>query len=134
MPIAISSHLTPQTLSHIEFSYASADICVENINYAIELTICPGTTSTGSSIKWNNDTYNLVQFHFHSPAEHTGPGVTGVMEVHFVHQDTSTPCKTLVIAVLAEIGDNTNDAMHTILTHLPPSPSSRPRVRPYLES
>ncbi len=33
--------------------------------------------------------YNLLQFHYHSPSEHTVDGVRFPLEVHFVHQSAS---------------------------------------------
>lgn len=39
----------------------------------------------GSSVTVNSTVYDLVQFHFHTPAEHTILGVHAPMEIHFVH-------------------------------------------------
>jgi carbonic anhydrase len=39
----------------------------------------------GSSVSINHVVYDLVQFHFHSPSEHTVRGRHAPMEVHFVH-------------------------------------------------
>lgn len=39
----------------------------------------------GSSVRVNHVVYDLVQFHFHTPSEHTLRGRHTPMEVHFVH-------------------------------------------------
>jgi carbonic anhydrase len=39
----------------------------------------------GSSVVLDGVTYDLLQFHFHSPAEHTVRGRVAPMEMHFVH-------------------------------------------------
>ena len=40
----------------------------------------------GSTLNSARDTYQLKQFHFHTPSEHTVDGKHFPMEVHFVHQ------------------------------------------------
>lgn len=39
----------------------------------------------GSSIRVNHVDYDLLQFHFHTPAEHSVNGRHAPMEIHFVH-------------------------------------------------
>src|SRR5271157_5309702 len=96
-PISIPAHLSPTALPHIKFQYQSAHFLVENINYATEVL---ATNSAENRIIWNNVAYNLVQIHFHFPAEHQIAGVTSpVTEAHFVHKDGKG--NLLVIAVLA---------------------------------
>jgi carbonic anhydrase len=73
-PIAIPN-IQPTTLPKIEFDYNSATFLVENINYATEILAPTASGSPTNSITLNGDTYNLVQIHFHFPAEHTLPGV-----------------------------------------------------------
>jgi carbonic anhydrase len=118
-PIAIPSGLTPTTLPEIQFSYDTPTVpqYVEYQNYAIEL-LAPSGKTMNSTITYDSDVYTLQNIHFHFPAEHTVPGLTGVMEVHFVHTDANK--KILVIAVLAQIG-NENGNLDTVFQNLPPS-------------
>jgi len=44
------------------------------------------TVEKGSTLTTGRDTYQLKQFHFHTPSEHTFDGKHLPMEVHFVHQ------------------------------------------------
>lgn len=46
------------------------------------------TPNNGTAV-WKVDgvSYNLLQFHYHSPSEHTVDGVRYPLEVHFVHQN-----------------------------------------------
>lgn len=55
-----------------------------------------------SSFVVDGTTYRLVQFHFHSPSEHTIGGHTYAAEMHLVHK--SDAGKLLVVAILFETG------------------------------
>ena len=52
---------------------------------------------------WNVDgvPYNLLQFHYHSPSEHTVDGVRYPLEVHFVHQNAAT--RALVLRTMPDL-------------------------------
>jgi carbonic anhydrase len=58
--------------------------------------------AAGSSIDIDNWPYDLVQFHFHSPSEHTIAGEHYPLEVHLVHKDAKG--KLAVIGVLYDVG------------------------------
>jgi carbonic anhydrase len=69
---------------------------VENTGHYIEVVY-----DSGSSVIVGFDplhTYNLLQFHFHAPAEHTVNGVQYDAEMHLVHQNAAGDLA--VIAVL----------------------------------
>jgi len=40
----------------------------------------------GSTLETDGKTFNLAQFHFHAPSEHTQDGAPAPMEVHLVHK------------------------------------------------
>jgi carbonic anhydrase len=56
--------------------------------------------SAGSRIVIDGTSYDLEQFHFHLPSEHTEEGEHTAMEMHFVHADKNG--KLAVVAVLME--------------------------------
>lgn len=58
--------------------------------------------AAGSSIEIDGRSYNLVQFHFHAPSEHTIAGEHYPLEVHLVHMDSDA--KLAVIGVLYDTG------------------------------
>src|SRR5262249_25603252 len=54
---------------------------VDNNGHTIVVTV-----EAGNTLVIGSRTYDLRQFHFHAPSEHTLPGVSGTaMEAHFVH-------------------------------------------------
>ena len=59
----------------------------------------------GESI-WNNGTdekhFTFLQFHFHSPSEHTINGEFYDAEVHFVHVNDEDPKEFLVVGVFLD--------------------------------
>jgi carbonic anhydrase len=57
---------------------------------------------TGEILAVGDQSYALVQFHFHAPSEHTVNGEHFPMEMHFVHQ--SEDGKLAVVGVLIEEG------------------------------
>jgi carbonic anhydrase len=58
---------------------------------------------TGSSLL--GDQYQLLQFHYHSPSEHTINGIPFDLEVHYVHQQKSTGLLA-VVGVLYQEGEH----------------------------
>lgn len=65
----------------IKFNYVSSHEVVENLGHTVELLY-----DKGSSVEFNDKTYQLVQFHFHTPSEHKIDGDAYPMEVHLVHR------------------------------------------------
>lgn len=70
----------------------------------------------GSSFTLNNKTFDLKQFHFHSPSEHTINGEHAPLESHWVHQ--SADGALAVVGVLFKEGEH-NHNIQQIIEHLP---------------
>jgi len=68
-------------LDKIKFSYKASAKEIINNGHSIQVNM-----NKGSSITLGGKTYNLLQFHFHSPSEHTFDGKPADMVAHFVHQ------------------------------------------------
>jgi carbonic anhydrase len=77
------------------------------------------TVEEGSSFTLNDKTYNLKQFHFHTPSEHTVDGKHFPMEMHWVHQ--SDDGSFGVIGILFEEG-KANENFAKIIEHMPSLP------------
>ncbi len=72
----------------------------------------------GSAIVYNGITYDLLQFHFHAPSEHTIDGEAAPLEIHFVHQDPNSD-NLAVVGILLTEGESDNEAYATVFDHLP---------------
>lgn len=81
-PINISG-ANKAKLDNIKFSYKATAKEILNNGHTIQVNM-----NKGSSISVAGKTYNLLQFHFHSPSEHQINGEHADMVAHFVHQAT----------------------------------------------
>lgn len=69
-------------LPFIKFNYKAGGNEVLNNGHTIQINYAPG-----SSITVDGHSYDLKQFHFHSPSENTIRGQSWPLEAHFVHAD-----------------------------------------------
>ncbi|MFT5700999.1 MAG: carbonic anhydrase [Desulforhopalus sp.] len=75
---------------------------VVNNGHTIQVNYVPGST-----ISVNNATYELKQFHFHSPSENNIENTSYPMEAHFVHADKDG--NLAVVAVMYETGKHNTE-------------------------
>jgi carbonic anhydrase len=104
------------TMGYVEARYFPVFPTVKNTGHSIEVE-----TPKGGSVEFgsgsNLPTYNLAQFHFHSPSEHTIDGQHFTLEVHLVHKLSTDADKLLVIGVMFQEGDS-NPAVSAALDQL----------------
>lgn len=105
-PAAVMTQIGPA----LGLTYGDSPLEIENIGHTIEIEIPDGLANT---LHIGNDTYPLVQYHFHTPSEHTIDGQAADIEAHFVHQTAAGV--TAVVGVLYQIGVNPNALLEKIL-------------------
>lgn len=110
-PIDISGALAGD-LTPIAFSYQASALNIFNNGHTIQVNY-----DAGSSILYNEDTYQLLQFHFHHPSEHTINGQSFPMELHLVHKDASG--NLAVVGVMLAEGAADNPAFSVVFDNLP---------------
>lgn len=79
-PIDVSG-VTVTALPALNTQYKDVPLQVVNNGHTIQVNYAPGSTLT-----LEGKPYELAQFHFHSPSEHTIGGKSTDMVAHFVHK------------------------------------------------
>jgi carbonic anhydrase len=77
--------LTAATMASIDdasLTYAPAAATVTDNGHTVQVNLA----NAGSAVV-DGDEFELAQFHFHAPSEHTVDGVHSPVEAHFVHKD-----------------------------------------------
>jgi carbonic anhydrase len=97
-----------------------APLSLEHNGHTIQANLEPG-----SRIEVDGTPYELLQFHFHAPSEHTIEGKQMAMETHFVHR--SEKGDLAVIGVLHALGAE-NAALAPLWGELPRSEGDRRAV------
>jgi len=98
-------------LETVSFDYKQSKLNAVNNGHTVQVNY-----DKGSSIKINGVNYDLVQFHFHDPSEHTVNGKSYVMEIHLVHRNANG--ELAVVSVLIENGAE-NPAFKALWANLP---------------
>jgi carbonic anhydrase len=102
----------PSLLPAPFYVYGNTPFEVENTGHVIEVPYAPGST-----LRIGTDTFNLVQFHFHTDSEHTVNGRPSPMEVHLVHQNALG--NLAVVGILLEVGPRPNPLIEEIFANAP---------------
>jgi carbonic anhydrase len=101
----------PVLVDHVAFSYVPAPATVVDNGHAIQVGVPDGGT-----LAVDGSTYGLVQFHFHTPSEHTVAGADWEMELHLVHADEAG---ALAVVGVPIIEGSENAALAPIWAALP---------------
>lgn len=110
-PIDISAAIVT-TLAKIQIDYHDAPLDIVNNGHTIQVNYKPG-----SSITIGSKQFDLLQFHFHSPSEHTVGGKVYPMVAHLVHK--AADGQLGVIGILLKEGQ-ANALIDQLWGHLPP--------------
>lgn len=98
----------------LDYSKAAKLTIINTGHGNIQVNVPDGSTCTmrGRNLK-------LVQWHFHTPSEHSFGRKRQVMEAHFVHKDTSTG-ELAVLGIMLQRGINCQlEALQVALDHAP---------------
>ncbi len=97
-PVNITEAIVDANLNALTTNYQNAPIELAYNGHTIQFDY-----KAGSSLTLNGETFNLLQFHFHTKSEHTINGEQYPMEVHLVHQNPDTD-DLAVIGIFFEEG------------------------------
>jgi carbonic anhydrase len=98
-------------LPALDFAYGSSEPTIVNNGHTIQVNL-----AAGQSLKVGDKTYELLQFHFHTPSEEQVAGKHSAMVAHFVHRNAAGELG--VVGVLIQPGKS-NAAYAPIFAHLP---------------
>jgi carbonic anhydrase len=107
------SLVSEEKLPKIEYEYNEVPLSIENNGHTIEVHY-----HAEGKIKIDESEYGLLQFHFHSPSEHTEGNTAAVMEAHFVHINSDS--QLAVVGVLIDEGA-ANSVFEAIISNAPTS-------------
>ena len=96
------------------FRYGAAPFEVANVGHTLQVNYAPGST-----LALGDQTYELVQYHFHTPGEHLLRGQSFPMALHLVHRNAAG--QLAVVGVLIREGAE-NAALRQVWNELPRSP------------
>lgn len=109
----VTADTVPTALPALAFQYNDVEpFVVENTGHVVEVPYAPGST-----LRVGRDTYNLLQFHFHAPSEHTVNGQFAAAELHLVHRNNLLDLA--VVGVLVNVGTPVNAVINAILLNAP---------------
>ena len=100
-----------EKLPAIKFAYKPTKLKLLNNGHTIQVNY-----DKGSFITVGNEKYQLAQFHFHTPSEHTLGGKAFANELHLVHK--SAKGGLAVVGILLEDGAE-NPAYKNVFANLP---------------
>lgn len=109
-PIELAGPFEPGA-DWVSYVYSPAPLNVTNNGHSIQIDV-----PEGSLITLGGRRYDLVQYHFHTPSEHTVDGGFYEMELHLVHQDASG--RFAVVGVFLTTGEP-NPMLGEIWAHMP---------------
>jgi carbonic anhydrase len=104
----------------LQFNYRASGGSVVNNGHTIQVDLEPGNT-----LSVRGSTYQLLQFHFHHPAEEKVNYKGFSMVAHLVHKNDEG--QLAVVAVLIDPGA-ANDLVHKVWTHMPLDSGDRVRL------
>ena len=117
-PLNISQTVvTP--LVDLRLNYPAAPVTIVNNGHTIQANY--GTAGGGTMVR-DGQEYQLLQFHFHRPSEHTINGKSYPMEMHLVHKSAQGGLS--VLGVLLDTGAASH-ALDTFWSRLPKTESEQ---------
>ena len=99
-------------LAPVKFDYQAGGYRVVDNGHTIQVNVAPGST-----IEVLGRRYDLVQYHFHKPAEERVNGRAFDMVVHLVHKDIDG--RLAVVAVLLNRGGAAQSVIQAVWNNLP---------------
>jgi carbonic anhydrase len=92
---------TSKAIANPKVAYENSEVIVENNGHTVQANALSGSSITVGGVK-----SELLQMHFHAPAENMIAGLRAPVDVHFVHRAANG--KLTVIGVMLKVGSQPN--------------------------
>ncbi len=110
----VSDEVVESALPPINLDYTGSTASVINNGHTLQVNV-----SGKNSLTTHGGTFQLTQFHFHSPSEHQIDGESFPLEAHFVHQNEKG--ELAVVGLLFRLGEENQNLVS--LTEVAPQKS-----------
>jgi carbonic anhydrase len=110
-----------QALKPLAVHYAPLPLQIFNNGHTVQVK-----STAASTLVAGGQTWDLLQFHFHAPSEHTLDGKAYDAELHLVHKSEARSDLT-VVGVFLKAG-KANAPLAAVFDHAPKDVSSEPRA------
>jgi carbonic anhydrase len=120
-PIDIRGAKLNKALTPIEFHYISGPVTLLNTGHTIRVNVTPGSYILAGGAR-----YDLVEFHFHHPAEDLVEGKLSDMVIDLVHKDAAG--ELAIISVRLNEG-RVNGSLAALWPSLPRNPGASTTVQ-----
>lgn len=113
-PVDIRDPRRRRSLHALEFQYAPTKAVVVNNGHTIQANLEPGNRLVAE-----NKRFELLQFHFHAPSEHSILGDSAPLEIHLVHK--AADGELAVVGLMANDGE-ANAVLKDFMVMMPAKP------------
>jgi carbonic anhydrase len=100
------SNASAADLEDITFHYTAGEGSIVNNGHTIQVNL---TGAGGMTL--NEVDYELLQFHFHGPSEHTINGESAPLEVHLVHKNAAGELAVVGVMIQADAANASYDTI-----------------------
>jgi carbonic anhydrase len=122
-PIDIRGAKRDPALKPIEFHYISGPVALVNTGVTVRVDVAPG-----GYIVFNGVRYDLVEFHFHHPAEDLVDGKLSDLQIDLVHKNAAG--QKAIVAVRLNEG-RVNGALAALWPTLPATPGATATIQDF---
>ncbi|MGA9667855.1 MAG: carbonic anhydrase family protein [Terracidiphilus sp.] len=113
-PIDIRGAHLNKALQPIEFHYIAGPVTLEHNGHTVIVHVDPGSYIIAGGVR-----YDLVQFHFHHPAEEAVKGKLTDMDIHLLHKSADGKQAVLAIRLAEDRTTAPNAVLAALWPHLP---------------
>jgi carbonic anhydrase len=113
-PVDIRGAHLNKALQPIEFHFLAGPVTLENNGHTVIAHVDPGSYIVANGVR-----YDLVQFHFHHPAEEAVKGKLTDMDVHLLYKSADGKQAVVAVRLTEDITTPPNAVLSTLWPHLP---------------